>query len=85
MQVKKLRLGNMCSQKDLLCFARRTGRTGRMGNAGVNIVMYDPTAGEAGLLPTLERAAGIKFAPLEPPSSKDLIHTASKDAMSQIR
>lgn len=64
---------------------RRTGRTGRMGNGGVNIVMYDPTAGEAGLLSTLERAAGIKFVPLEPPSSKDLIHRASKDAVDKIR
>ena len=42
-------------------FIHRTGRTGRMGAGGTSILLFDPTAGEAALLPVLERVIGGTF------------------------
>lgn len=51
----------------------------------MNILMYDPTEGEAGLLPTLERAVGIKFASFDAPSGNELVARAAQDARQKIK
>ena len=49
-------------------FIHRTGRTGRMGAAGTSVLLFDPTAGEAALLPVLERAVGAEFVLVDAPA-----------------
>lgn len=51
----------------------------------MNVLMYDPTAGEASLLGTLERALGIKFTHLDAPGRQELVEKGVRDVESKIR
>ena len=57
-------------------FAHRTGRTARMGAAGTSVLLYDPSAGEGWLVPSLARMLGIKMLHADAPSHSQVLAAA---------
>ncbi|PWA92671.1 DEAD-box ATP-dependent RNA helicase 7 [Artemisia annua] len=67
--------------RDVEDYIHRSGRTGRAGNTGVAITLYEPRKGN---IAKLEREAGVKFEHVSAPQPADIAKAAGGDAAEAI-
>ncbi|KAI3673586.1 hypothetical protein L6452_39709 [Arctium lappa] len=63
--------------RDVEDYIHRSGRTGRAGNFGVAITLYEPRRSN---ISKLEREAGVKFEHISSPQPADIAKAAGADA-----
>ncbi|KAI3720784.1 hypothetical protein L2E82_31778 [Cichorium intybus] len=67
--------------RDVEDYIHRSGRTGRAGNSGVAITLYEPRRSN---ISKLEREAGVKFEHISAPQPADIAKAAGGDAAEAI-
>ncbi|XP_024973501.1 DEAD-box ATP-dependent RNA helicase 7 [Cynara cardunculus var. scolymus] len=67
--------------RDVEDYIHRSGRTGRAGNSGVAITLYEPRRSN---ISKLEREAGVKFEHVSAPQPADIAKAAGADAAEAI-
>ncbi|XP_038971529.1 DEAD-box ATP-dependent RNA helicase 7-like [Phoenix dactylifera] len=68
--------------RDVEAYIHRSGRTGRAGNTGVAILLYEPRYSYS--ISRLERESGVKFEHISPPQPADVAESAGSDAAKAI-
>ncbi|XP_055827994.1 DEAD-box ATP-dependent RNA helicase 7-like [Solanum dulcamara] len=67
--------------RDVEAYIHRSGRTGRAGNTGVAVMLYDPKKSN---ISKIERESGVKFEHLPVPQSADVAKAAGKEAAEAV-
>ncbi|CAN4080781.1 unnamed protein product [Withania somnifera] len=67
--------------RDVEAYIHRSGRTGRAGNTGVAIMLYDPKKSK---ISKIERESGVKFEHLSAPQPADVAKAAGKEAAEAV-
>ncbi|KAK4734406.1 hypothetical protein R3W88_008667 [Solanum pinnatisectum] len=67
--------------RDVEAYIHRSGRTGRAGNTGVAVMLYDPKKSN---ISKIERESGVKFEHLSAPQPADVAKAAGKEAAEAI-
>ncbi|KAL9237254.1 hypothetical protein vseg_011827 [Gypsophila vaccaria] len=67
--------------RDVEAYIHRSGRTGRAGNTGVAVMLYDPKKGSVS---RIEREIGVKFEHLSAPQPADAARAAGMDTAASI-
>ncbi|KAG9159707.1 hypothetical protein Leryth_017409 [Lithospermum erythrorhizon] len=67
--------------RDVDAYIHRSGRTGRAGNTGVAVMLYDPKRAN---VTKIERESGVKFEHLSAPQPADIAKAAGRDAAEMI-
>ncbi|KAJ3690666.1 hypothetical protein LUZ61_019830 [Rhynchospora tenuis] len=68
--------------RDVEAYIHRSGRTGRAGNSGVAIVLYEPR--QKRRIATIERESGVKFEHISAPQPADVAESAGSEAADAI-
>lgn len=63
--------------RDVEAYIHRSGRTGRAGNSGISVMLYDPKRAN---VTRIEKESGVKFEHLSAPQPADIAKSAGKDA-----
>ena len=69
--------------KDPETYIHRSGRTGRAGESGVSVTLVDRK--KEGLVPLIERRAGLKFERVGAPQPKDMAQASASRAAAQMK
>lgn len=67
--------------RDVEAYIHRSGRTGRAGNTGVAVMLYDPKKSN---ITRIERESGVKFEHIAAPQPADIAKAMGKEAAEQI-
>ncbi|KAL2995669.1 hypothetical protein AAZX31_10G229200 [Glycine max] len=67
--------------RDVEAYIHRSGRTGRAGNTGVAVMLYDPKRSN---IPRIERESGVKFEHVSAPQPDDIAKAVSGEAAEMI-
>ncbi|CAH9094300.1 unnamed protein product [Cuscuta epithymum] len=67
--------------RDVEAYIHRSGRTGRAGNTGVAVMLYDPKRSN---ISRIERESGVKFEHIAAPQPADIAKAVGKEAAEQI-
>ncbi|XP_074291477.1 DEAD-box ATP-dependent RNA helicase 7-like [Silene latifolia] len=67
--------------RDVEAYIHRSGRTGRAGNTGVAVMLYDPKKSN---FSRIERESGVKFEHISAPQPADVAQAAGVDAAASI-
>ncbi|KAK9672719.1 hypothetical protein RND81_12G119600 [Saponaria officinalis] len=67
--------------RDVEAYIHRSGRTGRAGNTGIAVMLYDPRRSS---VTSIERESGVKFEHLSAPQPLDVAQAASVEAAASI-
>ncbi|GAA0155965.1 RNA helicase [Lithospermum erythrorhizon] len=67
--------------RDVEAYIHRSGRTGRAGNTGIAVMLYDPKRAN---VTRIEKESGVKFEHLSAPQPADIAKAAGKDAAEMI-
>ncbi|XP_077245714.1 DEAD-box ATP-dependent RNA helicase 7-like isoform X2 [Tasmannia lanceolata] len=68
--------------RDVESYIHRSGRTGRAGNTGVAVLLYDPKKSFA--ISKIERESGVKFEHITAPQPADIAKSAGSEAAETI-
>ncbi|CAD5175276.1 unnamed protein product [Musa acuminata subsp. malaccensis] len=68
--------------RDVEAYIHRSGRTGRAGNTGVAILLYEPKHSFS--LSRIERESGVKFEHISAPQPTDIAESAGSEAVDAI-
>ncbi|XP_010934579.1 DEAD-box ATP-dependent RNA helicase 7 [Elaeis guineensis] len=68
--------------RDVESYIHRSGRTGRAGNTGVSILLYEPRYSYS--ISRLERESGVKFEHISAPQPADVAESAGSEAADSI-
>ncbi|KAK8916729.1 DEAD-box ATP-dependent RNA helicase 7 [Platanthera zijinensis] len=63
-------------------YIHRSGRTGRAGNSGISILLYEPK--HSGRVSRIEKQSGVKFEHVSPPKPSDIADLAGSEAADAI-
>jgi len=69
--------------KDPETYIHRSGRTGRAGESGVSVTLVDRK--KEGLVPLIERRAGLKFERVGAPQPRDMAQASATRAAAQMK
>ncbi|KAH9552112.1 hypothetical protein CY35_09G046900 [Sphagnum magellanicum] len=64
--------------RDAETYIHRSGRTGRAGNTGISVMLYDRK--KEYMIPQIERKAGFKFERIAPPQPADIAKASAETA-----
>lgn len=67
--------------RDVEAYIHRSGRTGRAGNSGVAVMLYDPRKSN---ISKIEREAGVKFEHIAAPQPDDIARAVGMEAAEKI-
>ncbi|KAL2334517.1 hypothetical protein Fmac_015730 [Flemingia macrophylla] len=68
--------------RDVEAYIHRSGRTGRAGNTGVAVMLYDPK--KSSRISQIERESGVKFERLSAPQPADFAKAAGEKAVDEV-
>ncbi|KAK9665605.1 hypothetical protein RND81_14G122900 [Saponaria officinalis] len=67
--------------RDVEAYIHRSGRTGRAGNTGVAVMLYDPKRGS---VTRIEKESGVKFEHISAPQPADVAQAAGVDTVASV-
>ncbi|KAK8944906.1 DEAD-box ATP-dependent RNA helicase 7 [Platanthera zijinensis] len=83
LDIKDVQLIIQCEPpRDVEDYIHRSGRTGRAGNTGVSIMLYEPRCSY--MVRRIEKQAGVKFELISAPQLPDIAEIAGSDAADAI-